>query len=119
MAEQFTPQRIARLFGCSASRTAARDCAVVLLAGGLGRYRACPAGWTGDVERGLALEALCREPFPDQAVAKLGRKAAAIVERHWPEISHAASQAAHGFGQHVHLRTLENDTQGYYLPFTG
>jgi hypothetical protein len=68
-AEQFTPQRIARLFGCSASRTAARDCAVVLLAGAIGRYRDCPAGWDGEDERALALlKVLAGEPDPAAAL---------------------------------------------------
>jgi hypothetical protein len=77
------------MFALSVSRNP-NACVVVLLAGALARYRVSPGGWNGEDERQLALEALCREPFPDRAVAKLGRKAAAIVERHWPEISRAA-----------------------------
>jgi hypothetical protein len=43
-AEQFTPQRIARLFGCSASRTAGRDCAVVLTGRRLRAAGGLPSG---------------------------------------------------------------------------
>jgi hypothetical protein len=85
-AEQLPPQRIARLFCVSASKSAARDCAIVLLAAGLGRYRACPHGWTGDVERTLALDALAAEPDPAAALATLAEVASRIVSQHWGEM---------------------------------
>jgi hypothetical protein len=88
-AEQLTPQRIAALFRLSAAWTAPRDLAVVLLAGGLGRYRACPTGWNGEVERQLALEALEGETDPEAALQKVSIEAARIVAA-MPEISRAA-----------------------------
>jgi hypothetical protein len=60
--EQMPPSRIARLFSMSASKQAGHDTALIILAGGISRYRAEPAGWCGDVERALAREALAREP---------------------------------------------------------
>lgn len=89
-AEQFTPQRIAALFRLSGSRTAGRDCAVVLPAGGLGRLEACPAGWSGEQEWALALTALGAVPKPQSALQKLSIEAARIVAEHWPEIARAA-----------------------------
>jgi hypothetical protein len=57
--ESLPPRAIARPFTVTAPRPpraakCARDCAVVLLAGALGRYRACPHGWDGEDERQLA-----------------------------------------------------------------
>jgi hypothetical protein len=89
-AEQLTPQRIARLFRLSASRAAGRDCALVVLAGALGRYGACPTGWSGEQERGLALEALAAELDPQAVLVKLSKAAVRIVAEHWPEIARAA-----------------------------
>lgn len=89
-AEQLTPQRIAALFRISASRYRGRDCAVILLAGALARFRACPHGWDGEDERQLALEALAGDPNPAAAVAKLSEQAIKIVDRHWQAIARAA-----------------------------
>ncbi len=93
--ESLPPQAIARLFAMTSSRGpraagCSRDCAVMLLAGALGRYRAFPHGWDGEDERQLALEALAGEPYPKAALVKLSKEAHRIVSKHWPEIASAA-----------------------------
>ena len=45
--EQLSPSGIATIFDHSASKTAARDCAIIVLAAAIGRYRADPKGWDG------------------------------------------------------------------------
>jgi hypothetical protein len=59
--ERMRPGHIASLFKLSASPQAGRHAALIILAGGLSRYRAEPLGWSGDVERKLARAALERE----------------------------------------------------------
>jgi hypothetical protein len=92
--ENMPPRAIARLFAMTSSRASraacARDCVVVLLAGALGRYQACPDGWDGEDERRLALEALTGEPYPKATLAKLEREAKRILAEHWSEIASAA-----------------------------
>jgi di/tricarboxylate transporter len=78
-AEQLNPARIAFIFQFSASKRAARDCSLLLLAGAFGRYRARPHGWDGEEERRLCLEALADEPDPKAALAKAPAKAAIII----------------------------------------
>src|SRR5947208_2058350 len=51
------PERIARLFALSVSKTRAQDLAVVLSAGAIARFKMSPEGWTGEIERRLAQEA--------------------------------------------------------------
>jgi hypothetical protein len=99
------PQAIAKLFAYGLARDCGRVCAVVLLAGATARHHACPEGWNGDVERGLAEQALRPRNIslwqggrPAQAADqaawnKLAKKAAEIVGKHWDEISAAASPA--------------------------
>jgi hypothetical protein len=53
--EQLGPERIAAVFKLSACKTAKADCAFVLLAASVSRYRGSPANWSGEPER-----ALCR-----------------------------------------------------------
>jgi hypothetical protein len=93
--ESLPPRAIARLFAMTGSRGprasgCARDCAVVLLSGALGRYRACAHGWEGEDERQLALAALSDEPDPAAVLARLSIDANRIVSKHWPEIAPAA-----------------------------
>jgi hypothetical protein len=87
--EHLTPERIARMSRVSVSKGAARDFVIIILAHGLGRYRACPHGWTGDVERALALDALAAEPDPAATLSTLAELASRIVSKHWPEIAPA------------------------------
>ena len=56
--ESMGPERIAVLFKLSASEQAWRHAALIILAGGISRYRAEPLGWSGEVEQRLAREAL-------------------------------------------------------------
>jgi hypothetical protein len=92
--ENMPPRAIARLFAMTSSRASragcSRDCVVVLLAGALGRLRACPEGWDGEDERQLALEALAGEPDPKGVLVKLSREANRILSEHWQEIAAAA-----------------------------
>jgi hypothetical protein len=88
--ELLTPARIASMSRVSASKGAIRDFVVIILAHGLGRYHASPHGWTGDVERSLALDALAAEPDPAATLATLAELASRIVSKHWPEIAPAA-----------------------------
>jgi hypothetical protein len=59
--EGMSPERIAVLFKLSASEQAWRHAALIILAGGISRYRAEPEGWSGEVEKRLAREALHRK----------------------------------------------------------
>jgi hypothetical protein len=78
--ERLSPSHIATLFDSSASKTAARDLCLILLAGGVARYRADPQHWDGGtIERDLALNALADLPDPAGAVGALAAKAAKLV----------------------------------------
>ena len=82
--ERMRPGHIASLFKLSASPQAGRHAALIILAGGLSRYRAEPEGWSGDIERALAREALERE-HPnvrdlDALLAELSAEAARLVK---------------------------------------
>jgi hypothetical protein len=80
--EQLSPQRILALFKLSMSDRASHDCAVVLFAGSIARYRAAPQGWNGH---------LASEPNPAAAFGKTSREAARLVARHWQAIAHVAA----------------------------
>jgi hypothetical protein len=79
-AQQLSPSHICTIFDQSASKTAARDCALIILAGAVARYRAKPQDWDGGtIERDLAMNALADLPDPAGAVAMLAAKAAKLV----------------------------------------
>jgi hypothetical protein len=79
-AQQLSPSHIAILFDASASKTAARDCALIILAGAVARYRSAPKLWDGGtIERDLAMNALADTPDPAAAVAMLAAKAGKLV----------------------------------------
>ena len=82
--EGMGPGRIALLFQLSASRQAPRHAALIILAGGISRHRAEPEGWSGDIERALAREALERERPNvrdlDGLLAELSAEAARLVK---------------------------------------
>jgi hypothetical protein len=80
--EQLSPQRILALFKLSLSDRASHDCAVVLFAGSIARYRVAPEGWDGGAERQLVLEALASKPNPTAAFGKTSKEAAKLVARH-------------------------------------
>jgi hypothetical protein len=66
-------------FGAELLGRASHDCAVVLSAGSIARYRAAPQGWDGHLEEQLAIEALASEPNPTAAFGKTSREAAKLV----------------------------------------
>jgi hypothetical protein len=92
-AEGLSPSHIATLFDMSASKSAAHDCAVIVLAGAVGRYRVAPLEWNGAIEHALALNALALAPDPAAAVGLAGAKAAKLVERNWAAITSGAAAA--------------------------
>jgi hypothetical protein len=76
-------QQIASLQRLSCCKTAARDYAVIILAGSIGRYRATPDGWSGEHERELALKVLVGEPDPQATLWQLSEKAGRIIPEGW------------------------------------
>jgi hypothetical protein len=85
------PEQIAALLKLSCSKCACKDYALIILAGAVGRYRACPEGWTGEPERSLAQAVLTHELDPEAALRKLSERASGIVKAHWREIRQAAA----------------------------
>ena len=83
--QQLGPQAIARLFASGASKGRGKVLAVVLLAGSVARYNVCREGFTGDLERDLAVAAV----GDGAGFTKANREAVAIVRRHWGEIAAA------------------------------
>jgi hypothetical protein len=88
------------MFSFCVARDRGRVCALILIAGATARHHACPEGWNGDVERGLAEQALRPRNIslwqgggPQRLVAErttwnnIARAAAASVTRHWGEIT--------------------------------
>ena len=76
-------QQIASLQRLSCCKTAARDYAIIILAGSLGRYRAMPDGWSGEDERELALKVLAGEGDPQETLWKLSEEASRIIPEGW------------------------------------
>ena len=84
------PEQIARMFMLSASKASARDLAMVLSAGAIARFRMSPSGWTGEVERNLAREAMTRQGAALN-FEQLSVRAAALVKKSWAEIAQLAA----------------------------
>ena len=84
--EQLGPERIAAVFKLSACKTAKADCAFVLLAGSISRYRGSPANWSGEPECVLC-RTLVGGDFP-----LVNDQATKFVAKHW----RAISSLAHG-----------------------
>src|SRR5712691_10827545 len=82
-AEQLGAHQIANLQRLSCSDTAARDYAVIILAGSIGRYRAAPDGWSGEEDRELVLTVLANEPHPPATLWKLSEQASRIIPKGW------------------------------------
>jgi hypothetical protein len=82
--EGMGPERIALLFQLSASEQAWRHVALIILAGGISRYRAQPEGWSGEIEQRLARAALERKhpkAFDlEHLLAELSAEAARLVK---------------------------------------
>lgn len=83
-ADRLTPQRIAFVFRASASNTARRDLAVIILAAAHARFRIDPYDWDACVERQLALDALAGELDPEATLQKLGKDASRILPQSPP-----------------------------------
>jgi hypothetical protein len=78
---------VALLRRISFSRAASKDCAVIILAASIGRYRACPLDWSPEPEQGLALALLEDLNDPEAQYRKLSDRAARLVKDHWAEIA--------------------------------
>jgi hypothetical protein len=82
--DRLGPHQIAALARQSCCKTAARDYALIILAGSLGRYRAAPADWGGcEEERDLALTMLVAEEHPKAKMFELSEKAIDIIPEGW------------------------------------
>ncbi len=79
------------MFKLSACKTAKADCAFVLLAGSISRYRGSPANWSGEPER-----ALCRTLVGGDPSRWLKHQATKFVAKHWLAISSLAHGAEGG-----------------------
>jgi hypothetical protein len=84
------PEQIARVFMLSASKTGAKDLAVVLSSGAIARFRLSPNGWTGETERRLAQEANATHGATLD-FERLSARAAALVKKRWAEIEQLAA----------------------------
>jgi hypothetical protein len=89
--ERLSPERIVRLFSASASKTANRDAAFVVLAGSIALYGVGPQGWSPEPETSLALKLLGRAAFD-----RVADDAAHFVAQRWPEINALASSSTEG-----------------------
>jgi hypothetical protein len=86
--QKFSPARIVSLFHSSASRSARRDLAFVVLAGSVARYRARPFGWNGEPEATFARQ-LIGTDFDG-----VSNEAAQSVAKRWREIQTLAGGEA-------------------------
>ena len=84
----FSPARIAALFRSSASRSARRDLAFVILVGSIARYRAQPQGWVGEPEATIARQLIGIDSDG------LSNEAARFVEGRWRQIEGMALSGA-------------------------
>jgi hypothetical protein len=87
---ELCPHAIARLFAYGLARDCGRVCALVLLAGATARHHACPEGWNGDVERGLAKQALRPRNI---SLWQGGRPAQAADQAAWNRIAQEAARS--------------------------
>lgn len=81
--EGLGPERVATLFGYSASTYRGTFAALILITGGIARYRADPKGWDGEPERRLAYAALKRQGIQliDKRLAELSSLGARLLAR--------------------------------------
>ena len=80
--EQLGPQRIAAVFKLSACKTAKADCAFVLLAGSVAKYRSAPSAWSAEPEAAIC-RALVGDDFQrvsDEAAKFVRENGLRIVE---------------------------------------
>jgi hypothetical protein len=89
--EQLGPKRIAAVFRLSACKTARADCAFILLAGSVSKYKSSPQHWGPEPEAGLC-RALVGHDF-----RRVSDEATKFVAKRWREIealAHGAVAAA-------------------------
>ncbi|HEV3242361.1 MAG TPA: hypothetical protein VGY14_03800, partial [Methyloceanibacter sp.] len=79
-ADEFTAERIVRLFSSSASKRWREDCALIVLAGSVAEYHASPQTWRPEPSATLA-RGLVGSDF-----AHVSDVAARFVANHWFEI---------------------------------
>jgi hypothetical protein len=80
--EQLGPERIAAVFKLSACKTAKADCAFVLLAGSVAKYRSAPSAWSAEPEAAIC-RALVGDDFrrvSDEAAKFVRENGLRIVE---------------------------------------
>ena len=80
--EQLGPERIAAVFKLSACKTAKADCAFVLLAGSVAKYRSAPSAWSAKPEAAIC-RALVGDDFrrvSDEAAKFVRENGLRIVE---------------------------------------
>ena len=85
--EQFTAQRVTRLFETSASKSAKADAALIIFAGSIARYRAQPTDWSPEPEASL-VRGLVGDDFD-----AIRNSAAKLVHLHWHLIEALAQGA--------------------------
>ena len=88
MEEQLGPERIATVFRLSACKTAKADCAFLLLAGSVSKYKSAPHLWSAEPEATIC-RALVGNDF-----ALVSDQAAKFVAKWWSEIEELAGGAA-------------------------
>jgi hypothetical protein len=86
--EQLGPERIATVFRLSACKTARADCAFILLAGSVSKYKSSLRLWSAEPEATIC-RALSGNDF-----ALISDQAAKFVAKHWPVIQELAHGAA-------------------------
>ena len=87
MEEQLGPERIATVFRLSACKTARTDCAFILLAGSVSKYKSTPHLWSAKPEATIA-RTLVGGDF-----ALIRDQAAEFVAKHWREVETLAAGA--------------------------
>jgi hypothetical protein len=87
MEEQLGPERIATVFRLSACKTARPDCAFILLAGSVSKYKSAPQLWSAEPEA-----TICRALVDD--FGETSDRASKFVKQHWAGISALTGGAA-------------------------
>jgi hypothetical protein len=84
-------EAIVRLFQSSASKTWRHDCALIVLAGSVARWKASPDKWSGEVEAAIARELVGAD------FQRVSDASARLVAARWlsiQELAHGAEAAA-------------------------
>jgi hypothetical protein len=86
--EELGPQRIATVFRLSACKTARADCAFILLAGSISKYKSSPQHWGPEPEAQLC-RALIGHDFP-----RVSDEATRFIKARWSEIEALSGRVA-------------------------